>query len=68
MLKILLREGMPALTTVGQRKQIHEDETIKRYLLYFMLSTAGTINNTTREARAVSAKTIGMIKKEYEVP
>lgn len=59
---------MHASATAGQWKQIHEDETFKRYLLYFMLSTAGTINNTVREARAVIAKTIGMIKKEYDVP
>lgn len=63
-----LREGMHASTTAGQWKQIDEDETFKRYLLYSMPSAAKTINNNAREARAVIAKTIGMIKKEYEVP
>lgn len=63
-----LKEGVQAPTTAEQWKQIDEDEAFKRYLLYSTPSTAKTINARAREARALVAETIGMIKKEYNLP
>lgn len=63
-----LKDGTQAPTTDGQWKQIDEDRSFKRYLLYSIPSTAKTINARAREARALVAETIGMIKKEYDLP
>lgn len=63
-----LKDGMHAPATAGQWKQVDEDETFKRYLLYSIPPTAKTINERAREARALVDETIGMIKKEYDLP